>query len=375
MITSLTPQQQERLSHFREEWLRIGLSTEPADRPMAEAGVRLAYEAAGLMPPEIFIWLDSPRQGAFAAALLSGAKFGPEVRDKVRDKVRAQVGAQVGAQVWAQVWHQVEAQVRAQVGHQVRDKVADQVWHQVWHQVEAQVRAQVWHQVRDKVEAQVGHQVWHQVENAVYGAHDASWLGFYAALAEFGAGSRSLDGMTMVAKSCGWWWPFAGAVILTDRPVEVHFDDERRLHSERGMAVKYRDGWGCHSWHGVSVPARWIQARSDIDPAEILTAQNVEQRAAGIQIVGLQRMLPALNERVVDDSGNPDIGQLIELTVPGLPEPGLFLKAHCPRNGTIIEGVPRVSDVDGLPITTALAAQAWRIGDPLSEYQHPPART
>ena len=77
----------------------------------------------------------------------------------------------------------------------------------------------------------------------------------------------------------------------------------------------------------------------------------------------------------MDDSGSPDIGQLIELELPGLPEPGRFLKAVCPRNGIIVEGVPRVSDIDGLPIDTALHAQAWRIGDSLSDYQHPPVRT
>jgi len=31
--------------------------------------------------------------------------------------------------------------------------------------------------------------------------------------------------------------------------------------------------------------------------------------------------------------------------------------------------------IDNLPIETALHAQAWRIGDALSEYQHPPRRT
>jgi hypothetical protein len=70
-----------------------------------------------------------------------------------------------------------------------------------------------------------------------------------------------------------------------------------------------------------------------------------------------------------------DIGQLIELALPGLREGGRFLKAHCPRNGIICEGVPRISDIDGLPIETAIAAQAWRIGDPQSEYAHPPQRT
>lgn len=72
-------------------------------------------------------------------------------------------------------------------------------------------------------------------------------------------------------------------------------------------------------------------------------------------------MLPVLKAKVINDSGNGDIGQLIELTLPGLPEPGRFLKAECPRNGIIVEGVPRISDIDGLPIDTALAAQAWRI--------------
>jgi len=86
-------------------------------------------------------------------------------------------------------------------------------------------------------------------------------------------------------------------------------------------------------------------------------------------------MLSVLSARVIDDSGNDDIGALIEMNLPGLSEPGRFLKAKCPRNGIIVEGVPRVSDIDGLPIDTALAAQAWRIGDPQSEYIHPPRRT
>ena len=86
-------------------------------------------------------------------------------------------------------------------------------------------------------------------------------------------------------------------------------------------------------------------------------------------------MLSVLKSKTINDSGSDDIGQLIELTLPGLDEPGRFLKAVCPRNGIIVEGVPRMSDIDGLPIETALAAQAWRVGDPLSEYEHPAIRT
>jgi hypothetical protein len=47
----------------------------------------------------------------------------------------------------------------------------------------------------------------------------------------------------------------------------------------------------------------------------------------------------------------------------------------CPRNGICVEGIPYVSDIDNLPINSALAAQAWRIGDPQSDYIHPAHRT
>lgn len=105
-ITSLTSEQSARLPEFRDRWTAIGLSTERADRPRAEAGVRQAYKAAGLEPPSLIIWRDSPTAGAIGAAILSGT-------------------------------------VRESVGESVRESVGDQTW------------------------------------RAIYGQHDANWLGFY----------------------------------------------------------------------------------------------------------------------------------------------------------------------------------------------------
>ena len=163
--------------------------------------------------------------------------------------------------------------------------------------------------------------------------------------------------------------------MISDRPEVLTVDDQNRPHNETGPFCRWRDGSALYSWHGARVPARWIEDRQSIDPREVIAHENVEIRAAGAAMVGWAKMLDVLKVKVIDDSGSPDVGQLIELTLPGLNEPGRFLKAQCPRNGVICEGVPRVSDIDGLPIETALHAQAWRIGDPLSDYQHPPTRT
>ncbi|MCJ8334642.1 MAG: hypothetical protein MJH10_10415 [Epibacterium sp.] len=163
--------------------------------------------------------------------------------------------------------------------------------------------------------------------------------------------------------------------LVCDRPEIIRVDENNEPHCENGPSHRWRDGFALYHWHGVRVPAHWIESPETVDPAEVIAAENVEARAAGAAIIGWPRMLKALKCKVIDDSGDMDRGRLIELTLPGLDEPGRFLHATCPRNGDIVEGVPYVSDIDGLPIDTVLAAQAWRVGDTVSEYQHPPSRS
>src|SRR6202042_3308280 len=44
---------------LRNEWLAVGLSAAPANRPVAEAAVGRLYEMAGA-PPPVFEWTASP---------------------------------------------------------------------------------------------------------------------------------------------------------------------------------------------------------------------------------------------------------------------------------------------------------------------------
>ena len=186
--------------------------------------------------------------------------------------------------------------------------------------------------------------------------------------------------MKAISSECEWWWPFNGLVIASQRPTEVYWDASRVLHCENGPAVKYADGYKLYSWHGTSVPEHWIEDRSNLDPNEVIQIQNVEQRAAGAQICGWSKMLSILKSTIIDESEDGlfpanDIGSLIELTLPGLEQPGRFLKAICPRNGIICEEVPYNSTVNGEPILTARAAQAWRRGKTAATYRHAEFRT
>ena len=400
-ISKLTPEQEADLAATRDNWLKIGLSTAAISRDEAKDAVSLMYSCAGLEPPKVFIFLDSPRQGAMAAALLKDSKFGAQVWDQVwdqvwaqvgaqvrdqvgaqvRDQVGAQVRAQVGAQVRAQVWDQVRDQVGAQVRDQVGDQVRDQVWDQVWDQVGAQVRAQVRAQVGAQVWDQVGAQVRDQVGQAVYGSHEAPWLAFYEFFMRHFDLAKKANGLMAVAKACGWVWPFAGCAIITDRPAIISMDDQNRLHRADGPAIEYRDGFAVHAWHGVRIPSEWIDTPEALDAKSAVTWPNVEQRRAAIEILGWNRVLDALEAKSLGGNPDPKIGELIEVHLPFEDEDGndttraLFLKAQCGTGRTIFEAVdPDEIDLDHR-FDPAWCAQAWRDGYSPADWLPPEIRT
>jgi hypothetical protein len=53
---------------FADKWVKICLSTEPADRPRAEAAIRGIYTELGYEPPARIEWARSPREGAIMRA-------------------------------------------------------------------------------------------------------------------------------------------------------------------------------------------------------------------------------------------------------------------------------------------------------------------
>ena len=180
--------------------------------------------------------------------------------------------------------------------------------------------------------------------------------------------------MERISTQCEWWWPFEGIVFVSQRPLVVRKDEQGRLHGEYKPALEYAGGYNLYAWHGTNLPDDWVINRETIDPAEILKCENVEQRAAGLQCYGLGRMKHKIG-KLVHDSGEPTIGAVWDIQLPGLSKSGRFLSAICPRNNEIFEGIPFVNPIDGKPINTALAAQAWRQGFAQDEYQHPPVRT
>jgi uncharacterized protein DUF6745 len=350
-IDRLTKRQQDELPAIRDEWLAHGLSTQPADRVAAEKGVSDAYRAAGLEPPQVIVWLDSPLAGVIGTALVQrlltalneGGQVGAQVHGQVRGQVGAQVGAQVHGQVGGQVGAQVHGQVRGQVGAQVHGQVHGQVRGQVGGQVGGQVLGQVLGQVRGQVGAQVGGQVGGQVGaqvgaqvhgqvggqvldlywRAIWGQHEAGWLSWIDTFRRFGLKAcEPADGLIMVGKSAGWWWPLRGAVVLTERPSQLHRDDDGRLHCEDGAAVLYPDGWGVWAIHGVRVTQQIVERPGTLTVKEIREESNAEVRRVMIERFTPERYLRESDATLLDEVHEPPFPGLLNAQLWQTERPG-----------------------------------------------------
>lgn len=105
-IDHLTDVKIARFPEFVDRWTTIGLCTDPADRPRAEAGIATAYRMAGLDPPKLIVWCGSPLSQGLTRAIVFGL---------------AGASASVGDSVGDSVWDSVGDSVRDSVGASVRD--------------------------------------------------------------------------------------------------------------------------------------------------------------------------------------------------------------------------------------------------------------
>jgi len=148
----------------------------------------------------------------------------------------------------------------------------------------------------------------------------------------------------------------------------LHLTEDRRLHRMDGPAV-VSDAEDLYFVRGTLVPREWIEDKSSLNAKTALTWPNLEQRRiACSDILGWSRILKELDATVIDSDGDPQIGTLVEVTLPDLPRKARFLRVECGTGREFAVGIP--PDID-----TAFSAQAWMQGVPSKQFQKPEVRT
>ncbi|WP_066954938.1 DUF6745 domain-containing protein [Streptomyces lushanensis] len=268
-----------------DKWRAVAAATGKSDRPAAERGVRLAYRKAGLAEPERIIWAGSPLAGVELVRSLDGA--GRSVRDEVRThpwaEERRRVHDTLGPAGWAEHWSATGARLW-DTGRMLADRIRTGV-------VEALSG--------EPAEPAEAARIRTVLLDAVLGQHDAAWL------AAFDGRGERLEGLAEVARHAGWWWPYARAVVICERPSELHRDEAGRLDRGDGPALAFPDGFALYAWRGMPVPAEFLDELASLTPERIRDEANAELRRVMLEHYGYDRYLDESGAQPVhrDESG------------------------------------------------------------------------
>jgi hypothetical protein len=101
----------------------------------------------------------------------------------------------------------------------------------------------------------------------------------------------------------------------------------------------------------VSVPSKWILDKTSLTAQLALGQENIEQRRVACEILGWDKIISELKGTTIDTDDDPEIGELIEVSLPGS---GMerFLRVQCGTLRRFTIPVPP-------SMQTALEANAW----------------
>jgi len=303
----------EALSEYLDHWAAAHVSCEPADRPMAEEGIRLAYAIAGLTPPRRIIWCGGPLEIAnqLAAARAVDA-IGRNVKAEVYDRMHKRIGT-LAEVFWKEVVLAATQPTNDQsVGMAVDgcDKcgVVSAAVHRIVRNAAGECLS------RARVRAR--HALLRfrglprllprgNFDEVAIGPHHLASLGVYKYLHDVLAWrqpTRRLRGLWAIAKSAGWMVPHEHVCWISERPSRLRTDSRGRLHCVDGPALRYPDGWSAYAWKGVQLPAWMIEHPERITPARIGETFEPALRNCMIEIMTPERFIKsAAMARVSED--------------------------------------------------------------------------
>lgn len=345
-LESLTIAQQEQLRAFRQQWFKIGTSTERADRQKAEAAIIQLREEIRVTTSPIFLWCESPATCLLALEVLRSPaykEFGRQYRgkaslratllDSLWGSLRDSPRGMLADSLWSSLRHSPQIALRRTLGAALGAALLDSLWRSLERPLQAamewSLRAELERSLRGSLRRSLGHSLWRSLRawprgslqyslgQARGGQHELHWIAFYLFCRDVlhveydERSSKQLDLWRDIAQSCCWWWCYQNYIIVSERPTVVRMNSQERLHNENGPALAFADGWTVYALNGVRVPAALVETPAERLPATmLLQTTNTEVRREIVRKIGIERVCKDLNARCVDRQGDYELLEL-----------------------------------------------------------------
>jgi hypothetical protein len=253
----------QQATHLRAEWLRIGMSAEPADRATAEHSVAGIYARVNRSRPR-FEWVDSPYK---ALPLVAGLPHLELLYERIHALRRPAGPAPLASDIAASLSRLRGALTDGLLfpdpeptGNRKKVPKPDALPPLDALRAGTSLRRVLQHGVAEALYVSLARGFFLPVKAALgppsvpvcwYGQQDAFWIAYYDALRRLGLAkytsddTEQLDGWAALARSTGWWWPGEDVCVMVERPATVHTAriPDSWCDEVRATRIGYRDGW------------------------------------------------------------------------------------------------------------------------------------
>jgi hypothetical protein len=285
-LPRLSAFQKAALASYGERWSALRRSTAPVDRDEAEAGVAIAYEAAGLAPPQAIVWGASPREIAnlwVTAHDAGGENVRSLVVDLVRRKAEAAVDRAIGVAVRTALAEEPRLSRVPAFCTSIEEAVARDCA-----SIKPTLRKRLTAFLSLRRRPSLGFPA------ASFGFQATSSLGvleYFHDVCGLRRQTSPLSGLWQVAKNAAWILPHERICWVSERPTNIRSDPNGRLHAADGPALSFGDGWSVHAWKGVLVPPWIIERPERINVRSIAANHDPQIRRCMIDILTPQRFI------------------------------------------------------------------------------------
>ena len=331
LVEKITPRQEAEFPKFLEKWLKIGEDTRTINKQEAYEAVMDCYDLAqdSLPRPDFVIFVKSPFQLYYTKPIWNGlVDYFDEIKNKdflYSDDYEGP--EQVYYDLWFRIYlsasdekEEIKNKLRIQAVADIFDGIIEATRHKVPDldfrgDIRAYNRAFALAQKRyikhfpTLIDYLVG-DAEKEMGAEIYGQNE-TWLCFYEFMEWAGStGLEGTHGLQRMAKASGWWIPYDTIAVVSDRPCELHLDDQGRLHSHKRPAIVYRDGWKYYASHDVEIPYWYIEYPERITAEKIDKEENIELRRIMLEIYGFENYLANTYAEIVDRDPDPHVGTL-----------------------------------------------------------------
>src|SRR3990167_6189647 len=269
MIEKLTEEQERNLINFRDECLKIGLSTEPIKRNITDHKKLLDFiykNYLGLPAPAIW-YVDSPLMFNLVMNILYelSTRFKDNLQSNLQDNIQGNLWSNLQSNLWSNLKDNLQSDLKENLWNNLRGNIQDNLQSDLW----SNLQSNLWSNLQDNIQSNLQGNIrsnlqsnlWSNLrsnlrsnlqsnlqdnlqdniqsnlksnlkklkrfENVYWGNVDVFWQAYYLFPMSIGIKYKDFEIMTLnnffeLSKKIGFIWYFKGICFISDRPIHIH---------------------------------------------------------------------------------------------------------------------------------------------------------